>query len=103
MSRHSVVDGVWHAACYSHSPKASLADPIRAGHGRGGTAGRIGFFIGRPRPGYRPRRRLYSGSVPSPSGAVGPMSDVTRILSAIEQGDPTAGERLLPLVYDELR
>jgi RNA polymerase sigma factor (TIGR02999 family) len=31
------------------------------------------------------------------------MSDVTRILSAIEQGDPHAAERLLPLVYDELR
>src|SRR5277367_2698693 len=31
------------------------------------------------------------------------MSDVTRILSAIEQGDPGAAEQLLPLVYDELR
>jgi RNA polymerase sigma factor (TIGR02999 family) len=31
------------------------------------------------------------------------MSDVTRILSAIEQGDPRASEQLLPLVYDELR
>jgi RNA polymerase sigma factor (TIGR02999 family) len=31
------------------------------------------------------------------------MSDVTHILSAIEQGDPHASERLLPLVYDELR
>src|SRR5438034_8239750 len=31
------------------------------------------------------------------------MSDVTRILSAIEQGDPSAAEELLPLVYDELR
>ena len=31
------------------------------------------------------------------------MSDVTRILSAIEQGDPTAAEQLLPLVYGELR
>ena len=31
------------------------------------------------------------------------MSDVTRILSEIEQGDPRAAERLLPLVYDELR
>jgi len=31
------------------------------------------------------------------------MNDVTRILSAIEQGDPKAPERLLPLVYDELR
>src|SRR5262249_50918664 len=32
-----------------------------------------------------------------------PMTDVTRILSAIEQGDPTAASQLLPLVYDELR
>jgi RNA polymerase sigma factor (TIGR02999 family) len=31
------------------------------------------------------------------------MSDVTRILSAIEQGDTRAAEQLLPLVYDELR
>src|SRR5262245_11158105 len=31
------------------------------------------------------------------------MSDVTRILSAIENGDPHAAEQLLPLVYDELR
>ena len=30
-------------------------------------------------------------------------SDVTRILSAIEQGDSHAAEQLLPLVYDELR
>jgi RNA polymerase sigma factor (TIGR02999 family) len=31
------------------------------------------------------------------------MSDVTGILSAIEQGDPSAAAQLLPLVYDELR
>ena len=31
------------------------------------------------------------------------MTDVTRILSAIEQGDHSAAEQLLPLVYDELR
>ena len=31
------------------------------------------------------------------------MSDVTRILSQIESGDPQAAEQLLPLVYDELR
>jgi len=30
------------------------------------------------------------------------MSEVTRILSAIEEGDPHAAEKLLPLVYDEL-
>src|SRR5215217_2143826 len=39
-----------------------------------------------------------------PSRLLGPsMSEVTRILSAIEQGDPHAAEQLLPLVYDELR
>src|SRR6516225_293084 len=31
------------------------------------------------------------------------MSEVTRILSAIGQGDPRAAEQLLPIVYDELR
>src|SRR5262245_19571732 len=34
---------------------------------------------------------------------LGGMSDVTCILSAIEQGDPHAAKQLLPLVYDELR
>jgi RNA polymerase sigma factor (TIGR02999 family) len=31
------------------------------------------------------------------------MNEVTRILSAIGQGDPSAAEQLMPLVYDELR
>jgi hypothetical protein len=31
------------------------------------------------------------------------MTNVTRILAAIEQGDPHAAEQLLPLVYDQLR
>jgi RNA polymerase sigma factor (TIGR02999 family) len=31
------------------------------------------------------------------------MSDITRLLSALEQGDPSASRDLLPLVYDELR
>ena len=31
------------------------------------------------------------------------MTEVTQILSQIEQGDPSAAEQLLPLVYDELR
>ena len=31
------------------------------------------------------------------------MKDITRILSAVEQGDPHAAEQLLPLIYDELR
>jgi hypothetical protein len=34
---------------------------------------------------------------------VSPMNDVTRILSAIDQGDARAAEQPLPLVYDELR
>ena len=31
------------------------------------------------------------------------MSDVTRILSQIESGDPSAAEQLFPMVYQELR
>src|ERR1051325_9672695 len=31
------------------------------------------------------------------------MNEVTQVLSAIDRGDPHAAERLLPLVYDELR
>jgi len=31
------------------------------------------------------------------------MSEVTQILSQVEQGDPAAAEQLLPLIYDELR
>lgn len=31
------------------------------------------------------------------------MSDVTQILDAMERGDPSAAERLLPLIYEELR
>jgi RNA polymerase sigma factor (TIGR02999 family) len=31
------------------------------------------------------------------------VSEVTRVLSAIEEGDPRAAEQLLPLVYEELR
>ena len=31
------------------------------------------------------------------------MNEITRILSAVKQGDPQAASQLLPLVYDELR
>jgi RNA polymerase sigma factor (TIGR02999 family) len=37
------------------------------------------------------------------SGTVRRMNEVTRVLSALEQGDPSAAGQLLPLVYDELR
>src|SRR5262245_63571803 len=42
-------------------------------------------------------RALHAG------GMLSYMSEVTQILSAIEQGDPSAAAQLLPLVYDELR
>jgi RNA polymerase sigma factor (TIGR02999 family) len=62
-----------------------------------------------PRPRHDPERRLTQGAaarvlrLPHAGGMLSFMSDVTRILSAIEQGDPSAAEQLLPLVYDELR
>ena len=48
---------------------------------------------------------MISPGCPAATSAPGvsPMTDVTHILSAIEQGDPHAAEQLLPLVYDELR
>jgi DNA-binding GntR family transcriptional regulator len=46
--------------------------------------------------------RRYTWGKLFPKLRVSAMSDVTRILSAIEQGDPHAAEKLLPLVYDEL-
>jgi RNA polymerase sigma factor (TIGR02999 family) len=46
---------------------------------------------------YTPENRCISQE------SVTPMNEVTRILSAIEQGDPQAAQELLPLVYDELR
>src|SRR5262249_23669358 len=41
--------------------------------------------------------------LPHPSDMLSYMSEVTRLLSAIEAGEPQATEELLPLVYDELR
>jgi RNA polymerase sigma factor (TIGR02999 family) len=50
-------------------------------------------------------RSPYNCASQFPSQRLGrrPMSDVTRILSAIQQGDPDAAAALLPLVYEELR
>src|SRR5262245_21215575 len=39
----------------------------------------------------------------SPGVDSGVMSDVTRLLNALDQGDPHAASQLLPLVYEELR
>src|SRR6266446_2071475 len=42
-------------------------------------------------------------SIPPPLGSMQPVSEVTRILDAIQKGDPNAAGKLLPLVYEELR
>src|SRR5689334_8836956 len=58
-----------------------------------------------PRPQFRwhPPSRGVRVAAPSPLPEGASMTDVTRILSAIEEGEPQAAEQLLPLVYDELR
>src|SRR5439155_3689558 len=56
-----------------------------------------------PVAGSAPLRLVYSGQPKHFPTTVPAMSEVTRILSAIEQGQPHAAEELLPLVYDELR
>jgi RNA polymerase sigma factor (TIGR02999 family) len=45
----------------------------------------------------------FGNRLSSRSGYTAPMSDVTRILDRVQQGEPKAAEELLPLVYDELR
>jgi RNA polymerase sigma factor (TIGR02999 family) len=44
-----------------------------------------------------------TGTSRSPRGRLPSITDITRILSAIEQGEPRAAEQLLPLIYEELR
>jgi DNA-binding GntR family transcriptional regulator len=59
------------------------------------------FLAWRPPPSHRLTPRCWPVT---PAGVIlDLMSDVTRILSAIEQGDASAAEQLLPLVYEELR
>ena len=60
------------------------------------THGRKRFLNRLDESGEDETRRRLSLTVP-------PMTDITRILSAIEEGDPKASEQLLPLVYEELR
>src|SRR5262249_4287061 len=62
------------------------------------------FGVPQPTRPRNPRQEPggYDSRGPS-SAVVPPMSEATRILSAIEQGDPSAAAQLLPLVYDELR
>src|SRR4051812_11238415 len=59
-----------------------------------------GRLRGDPSDGARARSDSARWLVP---GRFSAMNDVTHILSAIEHGDPKAADKLLPLVYDELR
>src|SRR5262249_11881187 len=72
----------------------SAAARSRHADGRGAPAGQ------RPRGRTKGRRRRGRAETFGLRGS--PMTDVTRILSAIEQGDPHAAQQLLPLVYDGL-
>src|SRR5262249_35044861 len=77
--------------------QAEDGEDVRPGgyyiHNRPGPAKEPGASVGPAQPGPID---------PGPPG-VPLMSDVTRILSAVAQGDPHAASQLLPLVYDELR
>ena len=58
---------------------------------------------GRGPGGRRQAQTRFPVAAGSPSRYAHPVADVTRILNAIEAGDPHAADELLPLVYDELR
>jgi RNA polymerase sigma factor (TIGR02999 family) len=60
-------------------------------------------WIGEAARWKRPQGPVKLLEIPGPFSKGEPMSEVTRILSAVEQGEPHAAEQLLPLVYDELR
>src|SRR5262249_416587 len=51
------------------------------------------------------RRQKQAGKSPRspPSCTIGRMTEATRILELMDQGDPSAAHQLLPLVYGELR
>src|SRR5262249_19865147 len=73
-----------------------------------GEAGRrsSGAVTGPPGPAPGPEPGTIRGALPCESGpgpTGRPMNEVTHVLAALEQGDPHAADRLLPLVYDELR
>src|SRR5262249_25251562 len=86
--------GVLTATPAPHRPGTAAAPGVRSAEGHVGPVRWAGYAS----PG-----RLTFLPAPAPAVTGGRMSEVTRILSAIEQGEPRAAEQLLPLVYDELR
>src|SRR4051794_37534461 len=92
-------------AAWKKSKSISAAGKIRIGDTQGTKRARAALPIRRARGAKIPGSPCGVGRGHSPGYSrveVMPMSDVTRILSAIEQGDPSAVAQLLPLVYDEL-
>src|SRR5262249_388725 len=91
--------------------RRSADDPRRA-HDSAPRSGLSFYKDGRPLAGATPWRKLVfparlvlrrSLARAGPCVYVCEMNDVTRILTAIEQGDPEAADALFPIVYDELR
>src|SRR3954466_7071856 len=77
---------------------ASRVLPLRPGAG-----GAVRLAPPAGRSVLAPGRAFLSGRSSRRGLSSAPMSEVTRVLSAIERGDPHAAGQLLPLVYDELR
>src|SRR5437016_3627170 len=79
-----------------------ITPTLAAGHVAEGVFYAAGTLPATPRG---PQGQLCFTHLPELSGAVilGDMTQVSRILSALEHGDPHAAAQLLPLVYEELR
>jgi len=90
---------IFHQQGITSSPSNRAIKP--ASEGSEGSVGVTRPPLARETAAARPDVRYNHGR--RPYLVATPMTDVTRILSAIEQGDAQAAEELVPLVYDELR
>src|SRR6266404_5176184 len=91
-----------HPTLSPNARNTGIPRSLPRGGGEGGVRGAGSIITGKERRDWE----CFSLYLPCPilsQRAVAPMTDVTRILSAIEQGDPHAASELLPLIYDELR
>ena len=128
-SRTSWYFASWHSSVYRHRATRRLFESSSSRYSsrltsrvpkKSRTGDKVGGILdachlpggkNRARPQARRRRHDAAarargrGGGPAEARALSgwPMTDVTRILSGIEAGDPHAADQLLPLVYDELR
>lgn len=98
-------DGQTASGCHSDECKRSprLGDKVIGCGAKGGGAGVVLAFLALTDFHFLVGRLRGEWHHPIGGGILFCMTDVTKILSQIEQGDPNAAERLLPLVYEELR